>query len=54
MGTLFKAKLGELEDEFRELFSSQMRKELTGVVQGVSGKRRLLVMFKDGCNKDIN
>ena len=30
-----------------------MRKELTGVVQGISGKKRLLVRFQDGCKKNL-
>ena len=29
----------------------RIRKELTGVVQGISGKRRLLVRFQDRCEK---
>ena len=49
---MVKSKVGELEDEVREVFSSRLRKELTGVVQGVSGKRRFLVRFQDGCEND--
>ena len=30
----------------------QLRKDLTGVVQGVSGKKSFLVRFQDGCEKD--
>ena len=48
-----KEKVGELEDEVREGFSRRLRKELTGVVQGVSGKMRFLVRFQDGCEKDL-
>ena len=47
-----KAKLGDSEDEVREGFSRRLRKELTGVVQQISGKRRFLVRFQDGCEKD--
>ena len=47
MGTLAKAKVGELEDEVREGFFRRMRNYLNGVVQGVSGKRRFLVRFQD-------
>ena len=36
-----------------EGFSRRPRKELIGVVQGVSGKRGCLVRFKDLCEKDI-
>ena len=28
-------------------------KWLTSVIQGVSGKRRFLVSFQDGCDKDL-
>ena len=30
-----------------------MAKGFTGVVQGVSGKKRFLVRFQDGCKKDM-
>ena len=53
MGTVEKSNVGELGDEVREGFYRRMRKELTGVVQGVSGKRRFLVRFQDGCEKDM-
>ena len=45
--TVMKAKLGGFKGEVREGFSRQLRKELTGAVQGVSSKKRLLVMFHD-------
>ena len=35
VGTVVKARIGELEDEVREGSSIRMSKELTGVVQGV-------------------
>ena len=53
MGTVEKSKVGELGDEVREGFYRRMRKELTGVVQGVSVKRRFLVRFQDGYEKDL-
>ena len=31
-----------------------MRKELTGVVQGFSGKKRFLVRFQDGCKNNMS
>ena len=46
-----KAKVGELEDEVRGGFYSHLSKEFTGVVQGVSGKRRLLMRFQYVCDK---
>ena len=48
-GTVVKYKICELEEEVRSDNSRRMRKELTGVVQGVSGRRRLLVSFHNGC-----
>ena len=47
-GTVVKAKIGDLEEEVRAGNSRRMSKELTGVVQGVSGRRRFLVSFKNG------
>ena len=48
VGMAVKAKVGELEEEVRAGCPRSMRKELTDVVQGILGKKRLLVMFKDG------
>ena len=31
-----------------------MRKESTGVVQDISGKRRFLVRFHDGCENNLS
>ena len=31
-----------------------MKNELTGVVQDVSGKKRFLVMFQDGCENNLS
>ena len=46
--TVVKANIGELEEEVRADNSIIMRKELTGVVQGVLGRRRFLVRFQNG------
>ena len=54
VGTVVKAKIGELEEEVRVGSARSMRKELTGVVQAISGKRRLLVRFHDGCEKNLS
>ena len=51
VGTVVKAKIDELEEEVREGFLREIRKELTGVTQGVSAKKKFLVMFKDGRKK---
>ena len=53
-GTVVKAKIGELEEEVRAGNSRRMRKELTGVVQGVSGRMRFLVRFQNGCKKNLS
>ena len=53
VGMAVKAKIGELEEEVRAGSSRRMRKELTGVVQGVSGRRRFLVRFQNGCENNL-
>ena len=45
VGTVVKAKIGELEEEIREGFSMMLRKEMTGMAQEVVGKRRYLLSF---------
>ena len=52
-GTVVKSKIGELEEEVRAGNSRRTRKELTGVVQGVLGRRRFLVMFQNVCKKNM-
>ena len=54
VGTLVKAKIGELEKEVRAGSSRRTRKELNGVVQGVSGGRRFLVRFQNGCENNLS
>ena len=54
MGTVVKAKIGKLEEEVRVGSSRRLRKELTGVVQGVSGKRMFLVRFQNGCENNMS
>ena len=48
VGTVVKAKIGELEEEVRVGNTRRMRKELTGVVQAILGERNFLVRFHDG------
>ena len=48
VGTVVKAKIGELEEEVRVGSSRRIRKEFTGVVQAILEKRRFLVRFHDG------
>ena len=54
VGTAVKAKIGELEEEVRVGSSRRMRMELTGVVKAISGKRKFLVRFHDGCEKNLS
>ena len=55
MGTEVNLNIGELEEEeVRAGSSIRMRKEFTGVVQGVSGRRRFLVRFQNGCKKNLS
>ena len=51
-GTVVKANTGELEEEVRAGNSRRTRKELTGVVQDVSGRRIFLVRFQNGCRNE--
>ena len=51
VGTVVKAKVGDLEEEIREGFLRILRKDITGMVQEVVGKRRHLVRFQDGGEK---
>ena len=53
VGTVVKSKIGELGEEVRAGCSRRMRKELTGVVQGISGKKRFLARFQDGCENNM-
>ena len=53
-GTVVEAKIGELEDEVRAGNSIRMKKELTGVVQGISGRRKFLARFQNGCKNKLS
>ena len=54
VGTVVKAKIGELEEEVRVGSSRRMRKEFNVVVQGVSGRRRFLMRFQNGCKNNLS
>ena len=49
-----KSKIGELEEEVRAGSPRRTRKDLTGVMKGVLGKRRFLVRFKNICKKNLS
>ena len=54
VGTVVKANIGELEEEVRAGCPRSSRKELTGMVQGISGKKRFLVRFQYGCKNNLS
>ena len=54
VGTVVKAKIVELEEEVRAGCSIRISKELTGVVQGVSGKKIFLVKFQYRCENNLS
>ena len=54
IGTGVKAKIYKFEEEVRAGSSIMMRKYLTGGVQGVSGRRSLLVRFQDGYKNKLS
>ena len=49
-----KAKVGELKDEVKEVFSRWLKNELTSVFQVVSIRRRFLVRFQNRYDKYMN
>ena len=51
VGTVVKAKVGELEEDIMDVFLRRLRKDITGVVKEVFGKIRYLVMLQDGFEK---
>ena len=53
VGSVVKAKVGELEKITRKGRCRRMRKEVVGCVQRVVGKNKFLVLFEDGQNKEI-
>ena len=54
VGTVVKTKIGELEEELRAGSHGMMMRDLTGVVQGVLGKKRFLVRFQDGFENNLS
>ena len=53
VGSVVKAKVGELENTTREGRIRRMKKEVVGCVQRGIGKNKLLVLFKDSQKKEI-
>ena len=54
VGSVVKAKVGELEKISREGRSRRMRKYVVGCVQILVGKKKFLNQFEDGQKKEIN
>ena len=54
VGAVVKSEIGELEEEVRGGSSRRIRKELTGVMQGVLGRRRFLARFQNMCEKNLS
>ena len=46
VSTVVKAKLGDLEEEIKEVFLRWMNYKLNWVVQGVTGDKKFLVRFQ--------
>ena len=47
------SKVGALEEDFRELFTSWIIKDLTGMVEEFYRKKRLFLGFKYGFEKEL-
>ena len=54
VGSVVKAKVGELEKITRKGRSRRMRKEVVVCVQSLVGKKKFLVQFEDGQKKEIS
>ena len=54
VGSVVKAKVGDLEKILREGRSRRMRKEVVGCIESVAGKKNFLVKFEYGKKKDIS
>ena len=51
VGTVVKAKIGGLKEAARAGFLRMVRKDFTGVFQGIYGKNMFKVRFQDRCKK---
>ena len=54
VGTLGKAKVGEMEEKIREGRSRRTRKEVVGCVQAVIGNNKYLLQFKDRQKREMS
>ena len=53
VGSLIKAKVGNMEENTREGRSRRMSKDVVGCVHSVVGKKKFLVQFEDGQKRDM-
>ena len=53
MGIVAKAKVGDMEEDVREVFRILLWKELTGGLEGVFDNKRFMLIFQDGFGKDM-
>ena len=54
VGSVVKAKVGELEKITREIRSRRMRREVLGCDQRLAGTNKFIVLFEDGQKKEIS
>ena len=54
VGSVVKAKVGELEKITREVMIRRIMKEVVGCVQDVAGNNKFLVQLEDGQKKEIS
>ena len=54
VGAVVKTKIGELEEEVRAGSSRRMGNVFTGVLQGFLVKKRFLLRFQYGCEKNLS
>ena len=54
VGSVVKAKVGELEKITKEGIIRKMRKEVVGCVQSVAGNKNFLIQFEYGQKKEIS
>ena len=54
MRSVVKSNVGELDNITRGVRRRRMRRDVVGCVQAVAGKKKFLVKFEVGQNKDIS
>ena len=54
MWSVVKSKVGEMEDNTKEVRGTKIRKYVVGCVQDVVVNKKFLVKFEDGQKKDVS